>query len=71
MPKTNPDTIIESLEKVCKRFNVKLDVNRYTGCIIVFDKDGMEVCNFDSLTFHDGPTNLEIGASYETAYSTK
>lgn len=32
-------------------------------------KDDMEVCSFNKLTGHDGPTNLEIGREYEAAYN--
>ena len=69
MAKINPDDVIAALEKVCTRFKVTLDCRRYTGDVMVYDKEGMEVCSFHKLDGHNGPSNLEIGKEYEDSYS--
>lgn len=70
MKRINPDKVIEALERVCERFGVTIDCRRWTGDVILYDKNGAEVCSFKGLTAHDGPRNLEIGAEYKASYNT-
>lgn len=64
----NPDKVIEALEKVCDRFHVTIDCRRFTGDVVIYDREGMEVCSFNSLsTGSEGPANLEIGEEYESS----
>lgn len=70
MKKLNPDVLIEALEKVCERYKVSLNVNRFAGQVVIYDRDGMEVCSFLKLSGNDGPSDLEIGPQYEDTYST-
>ena len=67
----NPDSVIEALEQVCERFKVTIDVRRFTGDVVIYDLEGMEVCSFNRLHRTDGPANLEIGADYVASYSTE
>ena len=67
--KMNPDDLIGALEKVLTRFKVTMEVKRFTGDVVLYDVDGMEVCNFRKLDGHDGPSALEIGREYEDSYS--
>lgn len=67
----NPDTLICALEKVCERFNVTLDVRPFTRDIVIYNREGMEVCSFSRLHGSDGPANLQIGDDYKHRYSTE
>lgn len=64
----NPDSVIEALEAVCERFKVTIDVRRFTNDVVIYDRDGMEVCSFNKLSGNDGPANLEIGTEYIASY---
>lgn len=65
----NPDDVIEALEKFCERFEVSIYVRAFTRDVVIYDREGMEVCSFNKLSGNDGPSNLEIGGEYQASYS--